>query len=723
MGIVRGSRRIVLFQNDFAAIFLMSKKEHAMAKMLFFFIQFIFLFSIGYSDTKSPSLRLKDIQAGSMVFKDESNETYNTIPTIATDVNIHIVGMAVNATIDQIFTNTQQNPIEAIYVFPLPEEAAVYSMQMLIGDRLIESKIKEKAEAKKEYEKAKKEGKRASLTEQERPNIFTHSVANILPGDTIIVRLKYVDIIHYRDGSFSFRFPTVVGPRYIPGDTIQGYTGSGWAFDTNQVPDASRITPPILRNNELEHGTVSLALNIDMGLAIDGVESFTHSILVKDEGFGKRKVSLNAQKEIPNRDFLLTISLKQGNEPKAAFFSTQKDNDHYFMLMAVPPTQSDETALPKEIIFIVDVSGSMRGESIRQAKQGLITAIQSLKDSDSFNIISFCDSYNSFSPNPIQVTEQSKAIAIQYINNLDADGGTEVLSALEEGLHQSNQSSLVPMIFLLTDGSVGNESKVIQSIHSHLGKTRISPIGIGSAPNSFLLQKMAELGRGTFTYISSPKEVASKIRSLYQKIENPVIANIQLSMNDSYELVPKQIPDLFQGEPLIVFGKMPSTKTNHISFSGKTPSGIMQLNFPIDFNTGQIETAISTLWGRKKISSLMNEYRLGNLSAKQSIIDVAMDHNLITKFTSFVAIENQIVNPSHPLAKVAIPVPLPKGWDYNAIFNHPNQYKLHMASHQIDAPKNHRMHLPQTATSYPLQFMVGLILLLLGITARKLSYV
>jgi len=694
-----------------------------MAKMYLFFFQFLFLVSIGFSDTKSTSIRMQDIQSGSMVYKDESTQMVHPLQVVETDVKIHIVGMAVNATIDQIFTNTQQMPIEAIYVFPLPEEAAVYSMQMLIGDRLIESKIKKKAEAKKEYEKAKKEGKRASLTEQERPNIFTHSVANILPGDTIIVRLKYVDIVHYKDNHFSFRFPTVVGPRYIPGETIQGYSGSGWAFDTNQVPDASRITPPILRNNELEHGSVSLALNIDMGLAIDEVESLSHSIQVKDLGFGKRKVLLNTHKEIPNRDFHLTISLKQGSEPKAAFFSTQKDNDLYFMLMAVPPTQSDDTTLPKEIIFIVDVSGSMQGESIRQAKQGVMTAIQSLKHTDSFNIIAFSDRYNSFSPNPVQVTEQSKAIAIQYIQNLNAGGGTEVLSALDEGLRQSNQSSSVPMIFLLTDGSVGNESKVIQSIHSHLGKTRIFPIGIGSAPNSFLLRKVAELGRGTFTYISSPSEVSTKIQSLYQKIENPIITNIQLSMNDSYELVPKQIPDLFQGEPLIVFGKMLSTQTNHISFSGKTPNGIMQLNFPIDFNTGQKESAISTLWGRKKISSLMNEYRLGNASVKQSIIDVAMDHNLITKFTSFIAIENQIVNLSNQIDKVAIPVPLPKGWDYDAIFNHPNQYKLHFASNEMDTPKNKRMRLPQTATSYPLQLMVGLILLFIGVTARRIFYV
>ena len=694
-----------------------------MAKMLLFFFQFLCLVSIGFSDTKSTSIRMQDIQSGSMVYKDEATHVVHSLQTVETDVNIHIVGMAVDATIDQIFTNTQQIPIEAIYVFPLPEEAAVYSMQMLIGDRLIESKIKEKAVAKKEYEKAKKEGKRASLTEQERPNIFTHSVANILPGDTIIVRLKYVDIIQYKDGHFSFRFPTVVGPRYIPGETIQGYSGSGWAFDTNQVPDASRITPPVLRNNELEYGTVSLSLNIDMGLAIEKIESISHSILVKDEGFGKRKVSLNTQKEIPNRDFLLNISLKQGHEPKAAFFSTEKDNDRYFMLMAVPPSQSEKTVLPKEIIFIVDVSGSMKGESIRQAKQGLITAVQSLKNTDSFNIIAFSDQYNSFSHNPVQVTEQSKAIAIQYIQNLIAVGGTVVLPALEEGLRQSNQSSSVPMIFLLTDGSVGNESKIIQSIYSHLGKTRIFPIGIGSAPNSFLLRKMAELGRGTFTYISSPKEVSSKIHSLYQKIENPIITNIQLSMNDFYELVPKQIPDLFQGEPLIVFGKMPNTKPNHISFSGKTPNGIMQLNFPINFNKGQKESAISTLWGRKKISSLMNEYRLGDTSVKQSIIDVAMDHNLITKFTSFIAVENQIVNPSHQLAKVAIPVPLPKGWDYDAIFKNPNQYKLHLSSNQMDTPKNKQMHLPQTATSYPLQFMVGFILLLLGVISRRLFYV
>lgn len=671
-------------------------------------------FSFCLADSQSPLIKLNEVETGMLLVEDDQEGFYYEIPKLKTDVKIKIDGMVASATVDQMFTNDGEIPIEAIYVFPLPEEAAIYEMQMLIGNRLIESEVKKKAEAKKIYTKAKKEGKRASLTEQERPNIFTNSVANIMPGDTIIVRLKYVDHVRYTNGVFSLRFPTVVGPRYIPGKVVTGYSGSGWSYDTDQVEDASRITPPVLLHGAETGNSVSLVVDLNAGLDIESVQSITHTVDVEKTGTGKRIISLSKGVDIPNRDFVLEYKIKQGHEPKAALFSAQKGTDTYFMLMAVPNSgETENDRLLKEMIYIIDISGSMKGASIRQAKSSLETAIRQLDEKDHFNIVAFNDSYHTFSAQTVKAGKDNKQIAYMFIRNLKAEGGTEVLSALNEGMHQAQSSSAVSMIFLITDGSVGNETRILQAINNKLGNARLFPIGIGSAPNSFLLRKAAEQGRGTFTYISSPREVEEKMMNLLKKIDSPVLTNIHLSIDGEVDLVPKSVPDLFKGEPLLIFGKSADLNNKKVTLTGRTQEGIISLEMPIITDTGKDNPAISTLWARKKISGLMNEYRLGDKSVKEDIVSMAIDHRLITKFTSFVAVENLIVNPKHDLASLAIPVDLPQGWDYEAVFGNPDAYKMRTASLNGDEIqlKQKKMKLPQTATSYPLQFILGLLLI------------
>ena len=681
--------------------------------MWIFLIQFTFCLA----DSQSPLFKLNDVETGMLLVADDREGYYYEIPKLKTDVKIKIDGMIASATVDQMFTNDGDIPIEAIYVFPLPEEAAVYEMQMLVGNRLIESEVKEKAEAKKIYTKAKKEGKRASLAEQQRPNIFTNSVANIMPGDTLIVRLKYVDYVRYDNGIFSLRFPSVVGPRYIPGEIVTGYSGSGWSYDTDQVEDASRITPPILPPGAETVNSVSLTVELNAGLEIESVQSITHAVDLEKTGTGRRIISLSKGVDIPNRDFVLEYSIKEGKEPKAALFSTHKGNDNYFMLMAVPNTgESDTDRLPKEMIYIIDISGSMKGASIRQAKSSLQTAISQLNEMDHFNIIAFDDSYHTFSAQTVKADKDNKQIAYMFIQNLEAQGGTEMLPALKEGMHQAQSSSAVSMIFLITDGSVGNETRILQAIKNKLGNARLFPIGIGSAPNSFLLRKAAEQGRGTFTYISSPGEVESKMMTLLKKIESPVLTNIHLSVDGEVDMVPKSIPDLFKGEPLLIFGKTADLNGKEVTLTGRTQDGIISLQLPILVDDGKENPAISTLWARKKIGGLMNDFRLGERSLKKDIVDLAIKHHLITKFTSCVAVENLIVNPRHDLASLTIPVDLPQGWDYNAVFGNPNAYKMKMASLSEDEIelKQKRLKLPQTATSYPLQFILGILLIALS---------
>ena len=682
----------------------------------------VLLSTIGSADTQKPKFKLTDdLAAGMLVVKDDTPGYYREIPKLDTDVNIRIDGMAVTATIDQVYTNTSSKPIEAIYVFPLPETAAINDMQIIIGDRYIQSVVKERAEAKKTYEKAKKDGKRAALTEQERPNIFTNSIANILPGDTIIVRLKYVDVVQYKHGRFTFRFPTVVGPRFISGNSVTGYSGKGWSFDTDLVPDASRITPPVLPENKRTGNNITFTIELNPGLETDQIESPSHNIDITDTVKGEKRITLLNTSDIPNRDFILNYTAKTGNVPEAALFSAKKGDENYFMLMTVPPNVAEPDILPKEIIFLMDISGSMDGESIRQAKQGLKTAISILNKEDYFNIITFNDNWNYFEPYPILATGYNKIRANNFISKQDASGGTVALPAIEAGYHMAGRHDVVSMIFFLTDGDVGNEDELLRTIKygSTEQKIRFFPVGIGSAPNSYLLRKASEYGKGAFTYISSTDMVESKMKELFMSVNQPILTDVSLFINGDNDIYPKHIPDLFQGHPLVIFGKLKDDVTS-VTLSGKTSQGFVSVDLPLDLENAAVEPAIPTLWARKKISGMMDSYRLGDKSVKQDVIDIAIEHSLLTKFTSFVAVEDKIANYTKELATIAIPTDLPKGWRHNAVFNKMKHKGLVMANNtNLSNSKIQLVSLPQTATSYPLQFIIGLVLILISLLLKR----
>ena len=673
--------------------------------------------TISFADEqKAPPIKLGDVNEAMLLVKGDEEGFYHQLPKLDTKVRIRIDGMVASATVDQAFTNNNGKPIEAIYVFPLPDQAAVYEMQMLINDRLITSKVQERAQAKKTYEKAKKAGKRASLTEQERPNIFTNSVANIMPNDTIIVRLKYVDYLDYRRGVFSLRYPMVVGPRYIPGNETKGYSGSGWSYDTDQVRDASRITPPLLPGGQRTGNTIALEVDLETGLELDEISSVSHEITIVDRGPGSRLIKLKNLNTIPNRDFVLQYSIKQGIEPKAALFTAKKNNEDYFMLMALPPVELQEDHLPKEMIFVIDVSGSMSGESIRQAQLGLIKAINSLGERNLFNIIPFNDTYSTFYKYPVLATEMNKKNAVKYVSRLEAGGGTYALPALIHGMRQAGEIGAVSMIFFITDGAVGNENQLLRSIKANLGDSRLFCIGIGSAPNAFLLRKAAQIGRGTFTFISNSKEIQDKMDGLLQQVNMPVLTDIQLNLSGEVDLQPEFINDLFHGEPLLVFGKLDSLTKQDVSFTGRSTAGKFEEKLALELDKGKSDPAIPTLWARKKISVLMDEYRLGNVLIWKDIVDLALEHNLVTKFTSFVAVENRITNMPQDLVSLAVPTDLPAGWQYDKLLGQPNKPNIRTASSngKVLRLASNTVSLPQTGTSYPLVFLFGMTLLVIG---------
>ena len=657
-------------------------------------------------NSESKELRISnpaEVNRGSLLFKDQ--DYFTQAPTLKTDVTIDITGMIARATVKQHFKNPDTDWKEGIYVFPLPEDAAVDHMRLKIGLRTIEGLIKEKQEARKTYEKARKEGKKASLLEQERPNIFTTSVANIGPSEEIIIEIEYQQTVGYDAGTFHLRFPMVVAPRYIPGNTvIEGFAGTGWAINTDQVPDASRITPHVLHPESGKINPVNLKITLDAGLPLPRIESPYHNIVIKKEKPSLYKITLHEENIPADRDFELVWRPDKHDAPQAALFTEQNEGDTYALIMMLPPDQPQNKMLKREIIFVIDTSGSMAGSSIIQAKSSLDLALSRLKPEDSFNIIQF----NNFTYQLFQysqaVSTQSLQQASQYVNRLKAQGGTEMAPALRAALAQSDNQYDVRQVVFLTDGSIGNENELFKIIRQQLGNSRLFTVGIGSAPNSHFMNRAASFGRGTHTYIGKVSEVQEKMVALFRKLESPVLTDIQIDWsNEKVEDWPDKIPDLYLGEPLMLTAKA-TTLPKNIYISGKVAGSPWKAS--LGLSGGQNKSGISVLWARKKISGLLNQIN-NNDNAKelrQRIIETALSHHLVSKYTSLVAVDVTPARVKEEILKThALPVNLPAGWDYEKVFG----------QRPISAMTTGQ--LPVTATSAQLNLITGMLLLVTGL--------
>lgn len=635
---------------------------------------------------------------GTLLFKHAKQ--YRKAAQLNIDVVMNITGMINRIIVTQSFSNTTDVWQEGIYVFPLPENAAVDHLRLRIGERIIEGQVKEKQEAKKIYQQAKKLGKQAALTEQERPNIFTTSVANIGPHETVKVEIEYQQIVDYDNDAFSLRFPMVVGPRYIPGkQRIEGFAGTGWALNTGQVPDAARITPPVLPSGSQRKNKVFLKINLDAGLTMEKIYSPYHDIEV-DKQAGHYQILLKQESTLANRDFELIWQPYASDVPKAALFTEEMNGYTYALIMMVPPTVEKTESLSKEIIYVIDTSGSMGGQSIVQARAALELALTRLKPGDRFNVIQFNSFTSKLFNHAKSVNPTTLGQALNYIRGLEAGGGTEMATALHAALaNQLNDNSLRQIIFM-TDGSIGNEQALFEIIQNELGRSRLFTVGIGSAPNSHFMGRAANFGRGTHTHIGKLDEVQTRMQNLFEKIENPILKDITIDWGQinstakniapNIESWPQKINDLYRGEPLLITAKAEQLP-NEINISGDVAKD--NWSSKLTLNGGQTRQGISTLWARNKIAALMEQKRDNEFeSIKQLIIDTALEHHLVSKFTSLVAVD---VTPVRPLDKNlgshAIPTHLPAGWDHNKVFGQP---------------------FPATATNARPNFIIGILLIL-----------
>ena len=645
-------------------------------------------------DARGPVGRVTE---GTLFWRSAEQNTPVPAPTLETEVNIVVTGIVARASVRQSFTNPSQAWAEGIYVFPLPEDAAVDRLRMKIGDRLVEGVIKERAAAKAQYEQAKQEGRRAGLVEQERPNIFTTSVANIAPGAAISIEIEYQQTVRYDSGQYRLRFPMVVGPRYIPGSPGAGpSSGRGWSPDTDRVADASRITPPVEHPSRGPLNPVSLTVSLDPGVPLARLTASYHAVQTTPLADGRFQVEL-ARGPVPaDRDFELVWQPSTEAAPIATLFTERKGTDAFAILMVTPPASGapDAPRLPREVIFVLDNSGSMHGASIEQAKAALKLALDRLQPGDTFNVIRFNHTTDAVFSTAQAATAANLATATRYVGRIKADGGTEMLPAMRQALDGGEHPGRLRQVIFLTDGAVGNEAELFAAIHDRLGDSRMFTIGIGSAPNSHFMREAARLGRGTFTYIGSINEVREKMVALFAKLESPALTDVEIEPVASAEIVPERIPDVYLGEPITVALRAPALPTQ-VVLRGRL--GVQVWERALELHPAGEGAGLSSHWASAKIATLLDRRRTGTAEdeIRRSVLDLALTFHLVSPYTSLVAVDVTPVRPGdQSLESHALETNLPDGWDYTAVFG-----------------------LGQGATDAPVHLIIGLFACLLAALA------
>src|SRR5215468_7956029 len=616
-------------------------------------------------------------------------------PLKHTDVKAEVSGSLARVTVTQEFHNPFQEKIEAVYVFPLPQSAAVDDMTMVVGDRTVKGKIKRREEARAIYEAAREAGQAASLLDQERPNIFTQSVTNIAPGAEVKITISYVEFLKYVDGTYEFVFPMVVGPRYIPGQPIGEQTptagapnsapnGGGWAPDTSQVPDASRITPQVAPKGERAGHDISIEVKLDTGVPIDELKSTLHEVDIARPDNRRAVVRLKDRATIPNKDFILKFDVA-GKKISDAVMTHRGAQGGFFTLMLQPPervTAADVS--PKELVFVLDTSGSMSGFPIEKAKETMKLALDNLYPDDTFSLITFSGDTHVLFPQPVHATRENLLQAQRFLASRRGSGGTEMMAAIRAALAPSDEQDHVRIVCFMTDGYVGNDMEIISEVQKH-PNARVFAFGIGSSPNRFLLDKMAEHGRGEVEYVTLEDDGSAAARRFHERIRNPLLTDIEidwagLPVADVY---PKRIPDLFSAKPLILTGRYTSAARGAIRLRGNLAGQAFMKEIPIELPESQTEhDSLATLWARTRIDDLMSQNYAGMQNGntkpdvREAITQLGLEYRLMTQFTSFVAVEEMTVTDGGQPRRIDVPVEMPEGVSHEGVFGDENSQQF-----------------------------------------------
>ena len=580
-----------------------------------------------------------------------NNDNADDFPLKSTKVTAHISGVIADVEVVQEYANYGNQTLEAIYVFPGSTRAAVYAMNMKIGDRIVEAEIKEKQKAREEYEKAVNEGRTASLLEQERPNVFQMNVGNILPGDTVVVILKYTELIIPDEGIYQFVYPTVVGPRYT------GNSGSG----SNEKWTAN----PYLHEGEKPQTNFDINVVIDAGMPIQEASCKSHETYLNYLGKNSVFVSLkNNQVFQGNKDYILNYRLR-GNKIESGLLLYKGKEENFFLAMVQPPQRINPDMIPpREYVFIVDVSGSMYGFPLDISKVLMKKMLQGLNPTDRFNILFFAGGSSVLSENSLPVTKDNINKAINMMNNQNGGGGTELLPALKRAFALNKSDDYSRTFVILTDGYVSVEKEAFDIVSDNLGTANVFSFGIGTSVNRYIIEGIAHAGRGEAFVITSPsqEDVTDKF---FMYVNKPVLTNIKVNFEgfDIYDVEPVQIPDLFAEKPILIYGKYKGSASGNIEITGQNGEGLFSKKIDIgSAKEDEKNQSLRYLWARHKLMQLSDYARISySESYKDEIITVGLKYNLLTEYTSFVAIDKQIRNKDGKIITVKQPLPLPEG--------------------------------------------------------------
>jgi Ca-activated chloride channel homolog len=648
-----------------------------------------FLLMIAVRKPLAKDRGIADATPGSLSASSKSGQSLGLCPLVHTEVKAEITGAISRVTMRQQFQNPFSEPIEAVYTFPLPHNAAVDDMTIHAGNRTIRGIIKRREEAKEIYEAAKARGQMAGLLDQERPNIFTQQVANIMPGQGVDIVLSYVETLKYEKGGYSFIFPTVVGPRYIPGVPV-GKQGGGWAPDTTKVPDASRITPIVTPPGTRSGHDLSIEVRIDSGVPMSNIRSATHAISMPVHNSRTALVRLADIATIPNKDFILSYDVAGAKMEDGLVFH-RMSGDGYFMLILQPPNiVRPEQVVPKELVFVLDTSGSMQGFPIEKAKETMMMALDGLYPHDTFNLITFSGNTRILFPQPVPATQENLELARQVLKGSYGSGGTEMMRAIRAALTPSDNQGHVRIVCFMTDGFVGNDMEIISEVQKH-PNARIFSFGIGSSVNRFLLDKIAEEGRGSAEYVGLEGDATAAAIRFHERIRNPLLTDITLEWSGTpvSDIYPRRIPDLFSAEPVVLCGRYSRGGSAMVRLRGVSGSTdyVRDIQIPLPEKEPQ-HFVLSKLWARSKIDALMAE-DLGGVQRgtmrpelKEAIVNLGLAHGLMTQFTSFVAVEERISNEGGKPKTIQVPVEMPEGVSYRGVFgdSKDKSVSVHMTS-------------------------------------------
>ena len=718
-------KRVVLDDYPYGYDYSYRRKKSPAAKLLWLSIITLVLSTVAWYSVQADTIEDDSKpQAGQLRLQSPGSPGYSLAELGDSDLHLSINGMVANAKLQQQFTNNSNDWVEGVYVFPLPVDAAVHHMQIRIGDRVIVGSITEKQAAKKIYQAAKQAGKKAALIEQQRPNMFTAKVANIPPNTTVQVQLQYSQTVQYQQGKFSLRFPMTITPRYLPGlpsslpqpaspasthqlqrditavnQVLTIESGLGWGFNTDKVTDGSLITPwlnPKASSAGQIINPISISADIDMGIPLTEIDSAYHAITVAKQQ-GKYHLRLSAGQVSMAQDFMLSWQPLPSQQPQAALFMETVEEHDYAMLMLMPAQQTAVQHRARELVFILDTSGSMGGVSIRQARDSVIMALSRLQSQDYFNVIEFNSQSYPMHSQAVPASAANLQQAITKVQQMQARGGTNMLPALQQALQQTVQQDddkRVRQLVFITDGAVGNEAALFSAIHNNLAGSRLFTIGIGSAPNSYFMRKAAQFGCGSFTHIGSVNEVQAKMAALFQQLESPALTAITVSWpsDSDAEQYPSKTPDLYQGQPLLI-----KVAAKHLSgkvvVQGQGDNGGKIWQQTLNLKPQASHRGVAKLWAREKIGQLLDELITGadEETIKAQVLALSLGHQLLSPYSSFVAVEQQA---SRPIEQAINPIALlnarPKGQAAQS-FAYPN-----------------------TSTRRQQSFYLGLLLLLLA---------